>query len=309
MKSQMSEIGSETIYKEPVFIVGMPRSGTTLIQGILSNTGKYFPMPETHFFSRVTYGLPENEFSEKDLETIHRVLNRKSRIKVNRDTIFKFNSQKEIFEYLIGMFNTDKKNTFLEKTPRHVFFYSKILKYYPTAKFICMTREPKNIVSSRLSKSPTQKKSVIRLALLYNKIAAAILKIKNNSNVLLVRYEDLTAQNGTCLKKICKFLDIAYSPKFAESVAAPKEIVSPHEFWKTRNLELETIEKNNAEKWRKTLGAGQADLVNCITKSYASKFGYTLRYDWRTVCKGFCQDIRWLLKPVEIKKIFSKIQG
>ena len=305
----MSEIGSEAVYKEPVFIVGMPRSGTTLLQGILSKTGNYFPMPETHFFSRVAFGLPENGFSEKDRKTIHRVLKRKSRIKADESTIFKLNSQKEVFEHVIAMFNTDKQNTFLEKTPRHVFFYSKILKYYPTAKFICMTREPKNIVSSRLSKSPTQKKSVIRLALLYNKIAAAILKIKDNSNVLLVRYEDLTAENELCLKKICQFLDIAYTPTLAENVAAPEGIVSPHEFWKTRNLELKTIQKNNADKWRKTLGVGQAHLVNWITKSYASKFGYASEYDWTKVGKGFGQDIKRVLKPGELKKIFSKVQG
>jgi hypothetical protein len=51
-------------YKKPVFIVGMPRSGTTLIQEILCNTGEYFPIPETHFFDRATCGLPEEKFSD-----------------------------------------------------------------------------------------------------------------------------------------------------------------------------------------------------------------------------------------------------
>lgn len=58
---------AKPVYKEPVFIVGMLRSGTTLIQGILCNTGKYFAVPETHFFSRVVYGLPE-DLQEKILK-------------------------------------------------------------------------------------------------------------------------------------------------------------------------------------------------------------------------------------------------
>jgi hypothetical protein len=305
----MPEIAIEPTYTDPVFIVGMPRSGTTLLQGILSNTGKYFPMPETHFFSRVTYALPENGFSQKDRQTIRRILNCKSRIKVEENALFNLNSQKDVFEYVIGMFNPAKKNTFLEKTPRHVFFYSKILKYYPTAKFICMIREPKNIVSSRLGKNPKRNKSVVRLALLYNKIAAAILEIENKNNVLLVRYEDLTAENERSLVKICEFLDINYSPKFLKNVVAPKEIVSDHEFWKNNNLELETIQKSNPDKWRRHLGMDQAHLVNYITKSYALKFGYSTRYEWAKVCRGFGQDIIRLLKPEEFKKIISKVHG
>ncbi len=305
----MPDISLEPNYTDPVFIVGMPRSGTTLLQGILSNTGKYFPMPETHFFSRVTYALPENDFSQKDRKTIQRILSRKARIKVDENALFNLNSQKEVFEYVIGMFNPAKKNTFLEKTPRHVFFYSKIIRYYPTAKFICMIREPKNIVSSRLRKNSKRNKSTIRLALLYNKIAAAILKIKDNNNVLLVRYEDLTTENEQTLKKIFEFLDIPFRAKFLTNVAAPKEIVSNHEFWKNNNLALQTIQKNNSDKWRRTLGIDQANLTNYITRSYASKFGYSIEYEWTRVCKGFGKDIIRLLKPGEFRKIISKVHG
>ena len=166
------------IYKEPVFIVGMPRSGTTLIQGILCNTGKYFPMPETHFFVRDTYGLPKENLSKKDRKRIHHKLLKKSRIKLDRELPEYLTTQKDIFEHVIDQFNPEGTCTFLEKTPRHVFFYSKILEYYPDAKFICMIREPKNVVSSQLTNGPKENKSVIRLSLLNKKIAAAIEKIR-----------------------------------------------------------------------------------------------------------------------------------
>ncbi len=296
-------------YTDPVFIVGMPRSGTTLLQGILSNTGNYFPMPETHFFSRATYGLRENDLSQKDCQTIRRILYRKARIEVAEDAFRHLNSQKEVFEYVIGQFNPDKKNTFLEKTPRHIFFYSKICSYYPSAKFICMIREPKNIVSSRLRKHPKRKKSLIRLALLYNKISAAILKIESKDNVIVVRYEDLTADNKSSLIKICEFLNIPYDRQLLENVIAPNEIVSDHEFWKNNNLVLQSIRENDPDKWRDSLDADQAHLVNYITKSYASKFGYATAYDWARLCKGFGRDVLRLHKPGEIKKILSKVHG
>ena len=305
----MSAHAIEPTYTDPVFIVGMPRSGTTLLQGILSNTGKYFPMPETHFFSRASYGLSEKDLSQRDRQTICRILKRKARIEVAENALKHFNSQKDVFEYVIGLFNPDKKNTFLEKTPRHVFFYSRIIGYYPTAKFICTIREPKNTVSSRLRKHPKRKKSVIRLALLYNKIAAAILNIERKDNVIVIRYEDLTAENEATLKKICEFLRIPYDHRFLENVVAPKEIVSAHEFWKDNNLALQTISENNPDKWRDTLDVDQAHLVNYITRSYASKFGYATPHDWAKVCMGFGRDVLRLHKPGEIKKIMSKVHG
>ena len=305
----MPKIAESQTYTDPVFIVGMPRSGTTLLQAILINTGKFFPMPETHFFSRATYGLRENDLSQKDRQTICRILNRKARIEVAENALRHLNSQKEVFEYVIGQFNPDKKNTFLEKTPRHIFFYSKICSYYPTARFICMTRDPKNIVSSRLRKNPKRRKSVIRLSLLYNKIAAAIFEIINKDNVILIRYEDLTAESERSLKKICEFLNIPYDGKFLENTAAPKEIVSAHEYWKNNNLAHQTIQASNPDKWRATLNIDQAHLVNYITKSYSSKFEYSSRYEWPRVCKGFGRDFSRLLKPGEFKKIMAKVHG
>lgn len=295
-------------YKEPVFIVGMPRSGTTLIQAIVYNTGKYFAVPETHFFSRVVYGLPE-DLQDKDRDKIFGALAGKSRIEIDKKSLLKLNTQKEVFEYVIGIFNTANKNTFLEKTPRHVFFYSKIVKYYPSAKFICMIREPKNVVSSQLTSTRMENKSVIRLACLYNKIAAAILRIKNKRNVFVIKYEDLTRNPEAILIKTFEFLNIAYRSEFSENVAAPPEIVAAHEFWKNKNIGEETIQQNNADKWRKVLSPGQADMVNCITRSYAEKFGYDLRYNPIRVGCSFLRDIPKLTAQRELKRLFSKIHG
>ena len=305
----MSQNRKADAYKEPVFIVGSPRSGTTLIQGILCNTGKYFPMPETHFFSQVVYGLPEKDLSDKDRKRIHRILARKSRIDIDRGYLLKLNTQKEIFEYVVDGFNTDNKIEFLEKTPRHVFFYSKIMNYYPGAKFICMIREPKNVISSQLTNSPKQNKSVIRLSLLYNKIVTAISEIQGKNNVSVIKYEDLTLEPQQILAKICHFLNLGFDSKILDDVSAPFEIVSEHEFWKERNIKLKRIQKNNADKWRNTLTAGQANIINFITRSHAKKIGYALSYDWSEVWNGFRQDMLRLFSPKEFKRIFLKVRG
>jgi hypothetical protein len=296
-------------YKEPVFIIGMPRSGTTLLQAILCNSGTYFPLPETHFFSRVTYGLPKSDFSVEDRKQIRRVLIKKARIEVDKEFPYQLNSKKEIFEYLIGAYNTNKKNTFLEKTPRHVFFYSEILEYYPDAKFICMTREPKNVVSSILKIPTKRKKSVITVALLYNKISSAILNIRSMRNVLVIKYEDFTDQTNIFVRTICEFLNIPYDSKLVDNVAAPPEIVSVHEAWKNRNVDLHNIQKNDPDRWQKTLNKSQANMVNFITKSYASQFGYLSDHRLPAVCFGMIQDLSKLLSKGELRRAFSRVHG
>jgi hypothetical protein len=296
-------------YKKPVFVVGMPRSGTTLIQGILCNTGKYFPMPETHFFVRAAYDVTEKKLSEKDRDRIRHKLLNKSRIKLDKRLPQHLTTKKDIFEHVVDQFNPAGTRTFLEKTPRHIFFYSKILEYYPDARFICMIREPKNVISSQLTNSPKSNKSVIRLALLYNKIAASIAKVRNNENTFLIKYENLTTETQIIIKDICKFLNLEFDPNLVENVAAPPGIVSEHEFWKNKNVKLKTIQKNNPAKWEEFLDNNQKNLINFITGSHAAEFGYILKYKRNAVYKGFTCDFKNLISAGEFKKIFSKIHG
>ncbi len=297
------------IYRNPVFVVGMPRSGTTLIQGILCNTGQYFPIPETHFFVRATYDLPTENLSKKNLKQIQQKLLKKSRINLQHEFPEYLSNEKEVFEYVIDQFNKDGCRTFLEKTPRHIFFYSKIIAYYPDAKFICLIREPKNVISSHFVNSPIQNKSVIRLSLLYNKITSAILSIKDKKNVFLIRYEDLTTKKELVLKQTCNFLNIQWYSRLITNVAAPPEIVSSHEFWKKKNLSQTIIEKNNADQWQQTLTPRQANIINCITKSNAEKFGYKFSCRCIQLLNGVIQDMPNFFSPCEFRKAFSKYHG
>jgi hypothetical protein len=289
--------------------VGMPRSGTTLLQGILCNSKKYFPMPETHFFSRVAYGLPENNLSRENRLEMDRILKRKSKIHIDENVWSEFKTQKEIFEYVIGRFNKQNKKTFLEKTPRHVYFYSQILKHYPDARFICMIREPRNAVSSLLTMSQKRQKSVIRMSLFYNKIAKAIIKIMRNPNVLVVKYENLVNQPDQTLKIICQFIQLPFDSQLLKTVAAPTEIVSEHEAWKNKNIDLETIQPDDTERWQEVFNEDQASLVTFVTKSHASEFDYLPIYRPLAAARGLMADLSKFLTPREFKKAFSKFHG
>ncbi|MEJ2431517.1 MAG: sulfotransferase [Deltaproteobacteria bacterium] len=227
----MPRVRTDGAYKTPVFVVGTPRSGTTLLQAILVNSGIFFPMPETHFF------------------------------------------------------------------------------YYPDARFVCLIREPKNIISSQTTKTTNPEKSIARISLLYNKIARSILELRKNDNVLLTRYEDLTNEPEQTTRSVFEFLNLPYDPSVVNNVAAPPGIVLPHETWKDRNLQLNKIQENDPDKWQAALSEYQANVVNWITKSYASKFGYVLNYSSIAVCFGMMQDLSKLASKGELRRVFSRVHG
>lgn len=293
------------MFKQPVFIVGAPRTGTTLLQSILCNLEQYFPIPETHFFSKGAFGMPENNLNGSQKKKLLRILKRKSKIEIDEADLLTLSSKKAIFEFIIEGYNKNNKDTFLEKTPRHIFHYSEIMHHYPDARFICMIREPRNTVSSILQMRPEINKSVTRVAFLYKKIANRILKISRNKNVFVVRYEDLVNNSQKTLYNICGYLQLPYNSRLIEDVAAPPEIISSHEKWKARNINFKGINKNDPERWKNFIGQNSGDMIAFITGSYAIQFGYKTTYNWIRVCRGFLQDVRGNLSLKEIQNFFK----
>jgi hypothetical protein len=286
----------------------VPRSGTTLLQTILCNSGNYFPMPETHFFSEAAHTMPAKNLTASQKERIFQVLAKKAKLDLDLTSLMRFDDKKEIFESIVDFYNKSDHTTFLEKTPRHIFSYFEIMQYYPDARFICMIREPRNAVASILDMQPSNK-SVTRIALLYKKIFNHILVVSNCENVIVVRYEDLVGKPVKIVGNVCEFLGMRYDQNLLNNVAAPKEIVSPHEIWKNRNIDQKKIRKNRKARWKKRLSCKMGSLVMYINKSHVENFGYDIKYKRLKVIKGFLEDfnVNYSLKEAEkIYKIFRR---
>src|SRR5262249_28338226 len=110
--------------KRPVFVVGCPRSGTTLVQCILSASSHAFSLPETHFFSEVAPDL----LGRPDLSALDEFI---EQVEAHRP-------------------DTDTARTLraVEKTPRHVLHLDTIDACFPDALFINVVRDPIDVASS-----------------------------------------------------------------------------------------------------------------------------------------------------------------
>jgi len=262
-------------YMHPVFIAGMPRAGTTLLHSVLCKAGLFPPMPETHFFSRVARGLPASGFTEAQYAQIVRKLRDIEGMDGDPDTIRKLPTKKEIFEHVVGSFEDEPRGTFLEKTSAHIFFYREILQYYPDARFVFLVREPKNVISSLMELGTLKRKTVIHLAVRYNRIAVQVIRLRDEPNATVLRYEDLANEPATAVAQVCRFLGIHFNPEVLNDVRAPGIMVRREEWWKERNLQQKSVVPDDPERWRRTLSPGQGTVTELLTKKYACRLGYS----------------------------------
>lgn len=238
MQSYNPSKSPENNFRGPLFIVGLPRSGTKLIRDILNrNPTIAIPIQESHFipyfidkfgtnydfkpdrnlyefykeFTKTTfyiemkekgYLLQWNNFSENAIRT-------------NWATIIEF-----IFRTYVP--KTCNENLIWgDKTPGYINHISLLIKIFPWAKFIHIIRDPRDYC---LSIRKTWDKNVYRAA---DRWKQAIEKIQNNQlqlsiNYYEIKYEDLLTDTDNQLKEICSFLSCDYS-KDMKRLKSPSE--------------------------------------------------------------------------------------
>ena len=283
----------------PVFFVaGNSRSGTTMTGRMLGKHSSVFTFGELHFFERLwspaeankTLNNHQAEFLLATLMSIQRDgLFTKRHPEFFRDEAnhllkeFPVKKASDVFALFISReSNLHQKQTGCDQTPRNIFYASEILNLYPAAKFICLVRDPRDVVLSQKqkwrrrflgAKNIPLSESIrawinyhpITISKLWNASQRAIEKTAGHPRVFVLRFEDLIADAEEMMKKICGFLEINYEAGMLQvpQVGSSLGKDNPHETgirkdragsWKSGGLseaEIYLIEKNCADGIRK----------------------------------------------------------
>ena len=180
----------------PIFVVGAPRSGTTLTARILGAHPELFMPGETHFFEdvfplREQLGQPDTEEGAKriaeKLMTLYGRYNEPSD-QARIETLFSADSlAQEIcanctdYEQVLSLFMSrqmpDSKQTWGNNAPRDIFSIGDIAGFYPRAKIVLCVRDPRDFMGSYKGKwRATNKPEVERLQQLYHPIITYLCK-------------------------------------------------------------------------------------------------------------------------------------
>ena len=210
-----------------VFIVGVPRSGTTLMRDLLSRHPQV-AMPQDEFqlipFLLERYGYTAT-LDETDIDRYLAVLKR-SAFYHHRKTNTPIDSWRpapspvpEIISETLRYFAPKETSSDLryigDKSPNNLFHLNAIFTAFSGCKIIHVVRDPRDVA---LSSRKAWKKSLTRGAHQWHQgvTTANDFSQKHPESIFTVRYEDLLSNTSTELSHICDFLNLPFDESLLE---------------------------------------------------------------------------------------------
>lgn len=270
----------------PVFVVGVPRSGTTLLRLILNAHSQVSLGPETHFFKQVWEhkGQYGDLSDTNNLQTLWRDY---SGTKSFDDFAFDNPAQVEkhvmqvvrdypnFLQALLELYaNYHHKPIWGEKTPEHLLYVPQILQWYPNAKIVHVIRDPRAVCAS-LAKVPWASNDVVSNARVWNRylaFAEGLETPRQTASLLDIRYEDLIFNPEGILRQICAFIGIDFEPTMLSFYKESDKFVEKNEPWK--NNVLSPMSADNIDKWKTQLSPSQQREVASKARRLMLKHGY-----------------------------------
>ncbi len=288
------------------FIIGIGRSGTTILTKLLNTFQDVHCLPEANFlvFFLNQYRNKQT-FSEADINLLFNQIELYSLshpwvgwefniAKVKTECLYYIKNNIHItfnelskFIYLnfkvVGV-DKIKASVLIDKNPSYTIFVDKINQSFPESKFIWIVRDYRaNILSRKQSiflKPPNIAYNAIRW-MLYNREAYEFY-VKNKHKVLLIKYEDLVLNYEDVELKIIQFLNIA--PLKELNLKEGQQKVNLDEFkmadkFKNRFLKKysdlnKTLNSDRLSVWKEQLTEKEIEICDVLCSSVAIKIGY-----------------------------------
>lgn len=309
----------DTAHHSPIFVVGVGRSGTTLLSALLSNHARIAITPETHFLRRADLrgpldgGPPDfdafwDEYTQwcrfRDLEIDPAFCRRL--IDASGDRTFR-----SIFATALEAYRQKEgKARVGEKTPRHRAYARTLLRWFPRARIVVIQRDPRAVVASQLKcpwvsiRQPSLRKGVF----LHSRTSQIVFYARNwaqafesdvpgfidDRRAMLVRYETLVNEPEPTLRRICAFLGEQYKPQMLDprspAGAARTPTASADRYGSNWNSWLSDhhtrarrpVSTNSISKWKGELSASEVAIIEGFCHQGMRAAGYPLTIpSWR----------------------------
>lgn len=275
----------------PIFIVGAPRSGTTLLQYMLRSHPRIsLPTGETHFMvplyrNRAAYGdlsryenmrgLIEDmhrrnaEFLDTDLHGMHFDIETVARDACDAGVT----TVEGVFRRLLdNNARGEGKRRWGDKTPYYVLHIPLILEMFPDAQIIHIIRDGRDCALSMYAREHDfgvyNSYFAARYWQQYVETGQAHGRALPADVYMELRYEDLIRDPRAELERICRFLGEEYSDALVEYRKSGGKGKTP--------LLQQPIQNSNAEKWRSRMSPRQIRLFESGAGKTLAANGYPL---------------------------------
>ncbi len=279
--------------KPPIFIVGVPRSGTTLLAAMLSAHSNLSCGPETGFFRRLAAVNPDDlceaaswphpavDFLANIKHTGYagyeeKRLLEKYRLTPQQIQSFLVKKPPAIPNILAGV--TEQymaaagKIRWIEKTPDHIQYLPSLRRYFPDSPIIHIVRDPRDVALS-LTKVPWGAQSFFEALFFWRRFEGAgsdFLAADERSYML--RFEDLLTAPRETLTNLCRFIDEEFEPQMLDTSDTGKSVNSRGVPWKAKASQ--PIDTSRIAAWRKSISAAENKVAEAILGDRMDFYGY-----------------------------------
>lgn len=283
--------------KPPIFIIGNPRSGTTMFRLMLTCHPNICIPPECGWLiglypkwsNRCISNKQEVNDFIKDIQnpSVRKFETWALDIKQLKNGLIPL-SYKEIISHIYQLYikqHQPNKTRWGDKNNFFLHHIDTIDKLFPDALFIHLVRDGRDVACSYRDLKNIKGKYAPRLPFVIGDIAH---RWKDNLEIIhkslgdidyrrsiILRYEDLVSNPESNLKMICDFIDEPFSLemlKFSEYNKSKK--LEPDEMMKWKEFTKEPLTCSRVNRWKKELTNEEQELFSFIARKTLVRYGY-----------------------------------
>jgi len=274
--------------ERPIFVVGAPRSGTTMLRYMLSSHPRIYIPPESNFIPRFFRRTPRKPMPrEQAIQTLRSLLGYRMFFRDWRgprpdpetfvtglENLMPATFLGSLYSQYARQFGASRWG---DKSPIYTAYVDLLATIFPTAQFLHIIRDGRDVALSMRKAYPGIRffymdvyysadswKERIRKAM----AAGAHL---GPDRYLEVRYEQLTEHPEAHLQRICDFLGEAYVPSMAEPQRTAREHHHSKGIHAATRLAPSTMSSGH---WRKDMSPPDVRLFQTVAGDLLDELGY-----------------------------------
>jgi len=300
------------LIKKPIFIIGVPRSGTALVQSILcahpdlawmshKDIESWLSPTEQHYFNNYYKWLKSNKKKIPNSDEALYVLGRRlgkglkqfatppkgtSEIPIEGEHIWRkylggdyvkdapLDSKVSLVKEIAKIIKRKKRSRFVNKAPQNSMRLFALQKIFPDAKFINVARDPRAVVCSMMQRE--KEEGEFRMGFpIHNELEFAEL---SSIEKWTFRYNQITKYIYDFAKKQKKinFLTVRYDELISDPKKITKKILKFCDLDEPKSLArlIPTLRKKTNEKWQEKLSKDDSKKIIQLVQPSLKKMNY-----------------------------------
>lgn len=299
--------------RSPIFVVGAPRSGTSLLAAMLGRSRHVATGPETHLYSK----WPTERLTRTPIPLPRRrAMAKAAGVRIYDSNVLELYGvrtallSKRIGSRLVGpgdvldalgRWNAEQqgKSVWLEKTPNHLLYLNAIRRDFPEARIVRIIRDPRASALSLADLYWATDGYLTNCVTIGNWHRASCSFFANDDMSRTICFEDLVVDSHEVLSGLAEWIGIPFEDSMLGSDGA-SSVVAPGETWKHRVDQ--DIDQSRAHAWTTQVGENDRRLATVVLSDVLEALGYD---GWREgpTARQFVVAPRFYVPPVGVEPV------